>query len=285
MSNDLELVTKDKLTNYLKIAGVAGNLSKEEQDNFLNIAMEFNLNPFKREIYCTSYGQGEWKKTSIIIGYEVYIKRAERTGQLDGWHVVTSGSVKDNDLKAIITIYRKDRKYPFVHEVDYSEYVQTTFDKVTKLKRPNQIWSEKPITMLKKVATAQGFRLCFSDELGGIPYDNSELPGTMEREINIANQDVKIESPQEQLPEPTPEQPKELVYKLNDLKDKVMKSTKKGKELLTSVKNMKKHLDTNFSDCADYLECNVYLSNLAATLEKELEAEKEIEQAQQELTE
>ncbi|NUM42926.1 MAG: phage recombination protein Bet, partial [Leptospiraceae bacterium] len=189
-----EIVTPTKLENYLKIAGVASNLTKEERENFLQIAMDFNLNPFKREIYCTSYGQGEWKKTSIIIGYEVYIKRAERTGQLDGWNVTTTGSVQGNDLKAIITIHRKDRKFPFVHEVEYSEYVQTVIDKDSKKLRPNKIWSEKPITMLKKVATAQGFRLCFSDELGGIPYDNSELPGTMEREVQAAHQIKLLES-------------------------------------------------------------------------------------------
>jgi hypothetical protein len=30
--------------------------------------------------------------------------------------------------------------------------------------------------MIKKVAMAQGFRLCFSDELGGMPYTADELP-------------------------------------------------------------------------------------------------------------
>lgn len=197
MSNELETITESKLKNYLTISGVASNLTETERANFLQIAMDFKLNPFKREIYCTSYGTGQNKKTSIIIGYEVYIKRAERTGQLDGWQVVTSGSVKNNDLKATITIYRKDRKYPFIHEVDYSEYVQTTKDFNSGVVRPNKMWSEKPITMLKKVATAQGFRLCFADELGGMPYDSSELPGNEEREIIIATQNKKIETIQE----------------------------------------------------------------------------------------
>ena len=202
MSNEIntEVITKSKLENYLQIAGVAQNLTPDEQKNFLQIAMDFNLNPFKREIYCTSYGSGEYKKTSIIIGYEVYIKRAERTGQLDGWQVVTSGSVATNDLTATITIYRKDRKYPFVHEVDYIEYAQMTFDKKENRMKINSMWSTKAKTMLKKVATAQGFRLCFSDELGGIPYDSSELPGNEEREIIIDNQNKKIEA--------TPELPK-----------------------------------------------------------------------------
>ena len=192
--NELEIITESKLQDYLKISGVASNLTLDEQKNFLQIAMDFKLNPFKREIYCTSYGQGEYKKTSIIIGYEVYIKRAERTGQLDGWQVVTSGSIKNQDLKATITIHRKDRKFPFIHEVDYIEYVQYTFDKKTNQRRVNKMWEEKPITMLKKVATAQGFRLCFSDELGGMPYDSSELPGNDEREIIVSSHNKQIET-------------------------------------------------------------------------------------------
>ena len=33
--------------------------------------------------------------------------------------------------------------------------------------------------MLKKVATAQGFRLCFPEEFGGMPYTSDELPDEM----------------------------------------------------------------------------------------------------------
>lgn len=266
-NKEIELITASKLESYLQISGVAQNLTKEEQKNFLQIAIDFNLNPFKREIYCTSYGQGEYKKTSIIIGYEVYIKRAERTGQLDGWQVVTTGSVKNQDLKATITIYRKDRKFPFIHEVDYIEYVQYTFDKKTNNQRVNKMWSEKPITMLKKVATAQGFRLCFSDELGGMPYDSSELPGNDEREIVIQSQTPIIDKI-------VTDETKQPVYKLQGLKDKIAASTKKGEALLAAVQTMKKGLDTNYPDCADYTECNEYLSKIADRLIAEIEIEK-----------
>ena len=266
-NKEIELITSSKLESYLQISGVAQNLTLEEQKNFLQIAMDFNLNPFKREIYCTSYGKGDYKKTSIIIGYEVYIKRAERTGQLDGWQVVTTGSVKNQDLKATITIYRKDRKFPFIHEVDYIEYVQYTFDKQTNNQRVNKMWSEKPVTMLKKVATAQGFRLCFSDELGGMPYDSSELPGNDEREIVITSQTPIIDKI-------ITEETKQPVYKLQGLKDKIAASTKKGEALLAAVQNMKKGLDTNYPDCADYTECNDYLSKIADRLISEIEIEK-----------
>lgn len=166
----LDPVGVKELSGYLDVMGLTPLLTDKEKIQFLEISQAFGLNPFKREVYCSKYGS----QMSIIVGYETYIKRAERSGQLDGWQVVTEGKIEDNSLKAIITIHRKDRKIPFVHEVYYSEYVQKTKEgQVTKF------W-QKTHTMIKKVAMAQGFRLCFSDELGGMPYSKEEMPETEE---------------------------------------------------------------------------------------------------------
>lgn len=187
-SNMPAVLSESKLQEFLKIAGVAQKLTEEERKNFVEIAQAYGLNPFKREIYCTSYGEGQYRTTSIITGYEVYIKRAERTGKLDGWNVEVSGS--GNETKAVITIYRKDWKQPFKHEVFYSECVQVS----KKTGQPNAIWAKMPRFMVKKVAIAQGFRLCFSDELGGMPYTSDELPQEEKRETV---QDAILELPQD----------------------------------------------------------------------------------------
>ena len=158
-----EQISSDQLVSYLDTMGLSKKLTENEKNTFLQISQAFGLNPFKREIYCMKYGE----QSTIIVGYETYIKRAERTGLLDGWNVVTSG--EGNNVKATITIHRKDRTYAFIHEVVFSEYFQN-----------NKIWKEKPITMIKKVAMAQGFRLCFSDELGGMPYTSEEMPDKTE---------------------------------------------------------------------------------------------------------
>lgn len=166
MTVETAKVTDAELTMHLENLGLLKDLSVGEKNSYLQIAKAFNLNPFKREIHVSKYNG----QMSIITGYEVYIKRAERTGQLDGWNVVTTGSVKTNDLKATITIYRKDRSHPFVWEAEYSEFVQKTKEgNVTKF------W-QKATMMIKKVAISQGFRLCFSDELGGMPYTADEMP-------------------------------------------------------------------------------------------------------------
>lgn len=179
-TTELSLVNDDVLISHLDNLGLTTKLSKGEKDTFLQIAKAFNLNPFKREIHISKYGE----QMSIITGYEVYIKRAERSGLLDGWECTTSGSVKGGDLKAILTIYRKDRNHPFKWEAHYNEFVQTTRDgKVTKF------W-EKAEFMTKKVAIAQGFRLCFSDELGGMPYTQDELPDMSQQTYDTVHEVV-----------------------------------------------------------------------------------------------
>lgn len=165
-------LTKEKLNDYLNIAGVATKLSEKERKNFIEIAQAYCLNPFKREIYCVSYGYGDNKTTSIITGYEVYTKRAERTGKLDGWEVTIEGKMPD--LKAIVTIYRNDWSRPFKHEVYFEEVVQRKKDGSI-----NAMWAKMPKFMLRKVAIAQGFRLCFPDELGGMPYTADEISEAM----------------------------------------------------------------------------------------------------------
>lgn len=163
-------ISDKDLIGYLDNLGLTARLNEGEKNTYLQIAKAFGLNPFKREIHVSKYGE----QMSIITGYEVYIKRAERSGQLDGWSAVTTGSVAKGDLKATITIYRKDRSHPFIWEAIYNECVQKTKEgNVTKF------W-QKAEFMTKKVGISQAFRLCFSDELGGMPYTADELPDLTE---------------------------------------------------------------------------------------------------------
>ena len=104
------VVTKDILVDYLGAFGFASSLTKPEQQQFISIAQAYNLNPFKREIYCTPYEtnvknqDGTWGKKrqlSIVTGYEAYLKRAERLGMLDGWEVEIK--IKDNEMIGVVS--------------------------------------------------------------------------------------------------------------------------------------------------------------------------------------
>lgn len=172
-------LSTEKLQQFLSIANVGQNLPEGKRKQFIEIAQAYQLNPFKREIYCVGYGA----QTSIITGYEVYIKRAERSGKLNGWGVEIKGAMPD--MTAVITIYRKDWDRPFIHTVYFEEAAQYTKDGGL-----NSVWKKQPKFMLRKVAIAQGFRLCFSDELGGMPYTSDELPEVETKPVQAAKAPV-----------------------------------------------------------------------------------------------
>lgn len=168
----IQQVDMKTISEYLDTTGLTSQLQPNEKAMFINMARDYGLNPFKREIYCTVYGEGQWRKCSIVTGYEVYLKRAERIGKLDGWNCQIAGSLQDCTLSATVTIYRKDWSHPFTHTAYYIECVNKN-----KNGQPNAIWAKMPIFMTKKVAIAQAFRLCFSDEFGGMPYTSDEISG------------------------------------------------------------------------------------------------------------
>lgn len=181
-----QLIDDALMLRYMQSMNIASQLSENEKIQFIDIAKAYQLNPFKREIYCIAYGQGERRKLNILTGYEVYLKRAERTGKLAGWKITCTG--EGAHMKAVIEIHRKDWTMPLMHEVLFKEYAQES-----------QIWKAKPQTMLKKVAIAQGFRLAFPDELGGMPYEDSELPSNgdikLVGEVEIKKTETKKSTP------------------------------------------------------------------------------------------
>ena len=172
---------------------IAPNATDKELFMFMGIAKSYGLNPLKREVHFVKYGNAP---ASIIVGYEIYLKRAERTGKLDGWKCWIEGD------KAIIEIKRKDQSIPIKWEVDRKE-----FDK------QQSTWKAMPNFMLKKVAIAQGFRLAFPDELGGLPYLAEELPATAHITSESLDKDVvdvKPEMPPPSLPRQYEEPPESL---------------------------------------------------------------------------
>lgn len=166
-------VSREQIVKYLDTFGLTNELTEQEKSQFIEIAEAYQLNPFKREIYAVPYGEGLYRKLSIITGFEVYLKRGERTGKLDGWKAWVEGDSEEN-FKAIVEIYRKDWQHPFRHEVFWAEAAQRKKDGTL-----TQFWKKMPRYQLRKVCISQGFRLCFSDDLAGIPFTSDELPEEM----------------------------------------------------------------------------------------------------------
>jgi phage recombination protein Bet len=217
------LVNDNLLDSYFKT--LTSTLDDKERLQFIQIAKAYNLNPFKREIYCLKFGS----TIQIITGYEVYLKRAEKTGKLDGWKAEIVNEKDQNNTKAIVTIFRKDWSKAFVHEVYFKEYNST-----------NPVWKSKPLTMLKKVAIGQDFRLAFPDECGGMPYEESELDTINDKKeyIDIKKTEEKIDTKIQYATKEQVEQLEKLIKELDITTETIQKWL--DKEKVSSIEKMTK---------------------------------------------
>ena len=161
-NKDTQLAIIDSKTIKDFLFSSQTKLSESQQNMFMQLAIRNQLDPFKRDIYAIAYGND----FNIVTGYQVYIQRADSTGNLDGWECTALRGNKNELTGARITIYRKDFAHPFMWEVSLSE-----FDK------GQSSWKKMPEFMIKKVCIGQGFRLAFPNELGGMPYLQEELEG------------------------------------------------------------------------------------------------------------
>jgi phage recombination protein Bet len=148
-------------------------ISDVEIRKAIALAKHLGLDPTKREVHFVPF-KGSLQ---LVVSYTEYIKRAERSGKLNGWDVAVG---KDEvGTFAETTIYRKDWEHPLRWKVYLSE-----------VKKDTQSWKSMPIFMLKKVCIAQAFRLAFTEETNELPYEESELVPAI---------------PEEKEPEPEPE--------------------------------------------------------------------------------
>jgi hypothetical protein len=90
-------VTAETVKRYIN-----AKATDQEITLFLNQCVMFGLNPFKREIYLIKYSEKD--RATFVVGYETYLKRAERSGK---WSGVASGTEDDKSgalLKAWVDI-------------------------------------------------------------------------------------------------------------------------------------------------------------------------------------
>ncbi|QXE87378.1 phage recombination protein Bet [Geomonas nitrogeniifigens] len=157
--------------------------SKAEQQYCFAVARELGLNPILKEVQFVPRRQkvgDRWvNKVEPMVGRDGFLSIAHKSNQLAG--IETLASIKEipqlesgkwvikPQLVAECTVWRKDSSKPFTVQVSYNEYVQKTVDG-----GPTKFWSEKPETMLKKVAESQALRKAFNihgvycpEEVGG----------------------------------------------------------------------------------------------------------------------
>lgn len=158
-------ITSKLLSDYF--ATLTDKLTEVQRNQFAAVAQAFGLNPFKREIYATTYRNKDGQTVmSIVTGYEVYLKRAEMNPNYNGFE--TNFQVVNGEMGCTCKVYRKDRTMPVTSTVWMSEY-----------STGRSLWASKPRMMLEKVAIATAFRRAFPCDFGGMPYTTDELPEHM----------------------------------------------------------------------------------------------------------
>lgn len=177
-------IDEAKVKEYIEVSGLASELTENEKRQFIQFCTSYQLDPFKGEVHCSVYGQGEYRNLSLIVGFLTYVKRAELSGRLDGWSADIEGTGEDTE--AVVTIWRKDWSHEFQHRVHWNEAVQRKRDGSL-----TAFWKKMPRYLLKKTAIAQAFRLAFPAELAGMGYDEAELPEEMTQPVGNGGKEAE----------------------------------------------------------------------------------------------
>ena len=181
-------IDESKIQEYIRVSGLDSELTDNEKRQFVHFCVSYQLDPFKGEVHCSVYGQGEYRNMSLIVGFLTYVKRAELSGRLDGWSADIEGNGEDTE--AVVTIWRKDWSHEFQHRVHWKEAVQRKRDGSL-----TAFWKKMPRYLLKKTAIAQAFRLAFPAELAGMGYDEAELPEEMTQPVPTKGESQSTDTP------------------------------------------------------------------------------------------
>lgn len=158
-----------------------GAVSDQEIAMFLGLCRYQQLNPFLREAYLIKYGN---YPAAIVTAKEVFLKRARKSEQFRGYRAgviyiepeskalsFTEGMVPPGGKLAggWAEVHMQGWEFPLKVEVSFDEYVAKKKDGT-----PNRMWSEKPATMIRKVALVQALREAFPDTYQGM-YSEEEI--------------------------------------------------------------------------------------------------------------
>ena len=173
VAEDGRTYTFNEVATYVKYH--APTATQREVEEFFNYCKLRNLSPY--DVHFIKYGNGQ---PVIVVGKGAFLKRAERSKQLDGYKagVITANKetkettyrdgafyVKDKEelIGGWAEVYRKDFSHPIRSEVSTDEYMRR--------KKNGELmdnWSKMPATMIRKVALVQALREAFPSEMSGM---------------------------------------------------------------------------------------------------------------------
>lgn len=140
---------------------VAKGSTDAEFKMFIEVCKSTGLNPFLKEIWCAvpmKDGQrSQYGAVLIMAGRDGYLRVANDHPQFDGIETRVERDEKTKTpIKAVCTVWRKDRAHPTICEAYYSEYYKPGYGG-----KPS-IWDTYKSAMIGKVAEVLALKRSFS---------------------------------------------------------------------------------------------------------------------------
>ncbi len=111
---------------------------------FLEVCRGTGLNPFLKEIYFVP-------SVGVMAARDGYLRVANQHPQFDGMETRVERDEKNIPIKAVCTVWRKDRGHPVIAEAYYNEYC-----------KPGNVWATYPSAMIAKVAEVLALKRSFA---------------------------------------------------------------------------------------------------------------------------
>ncbi len=112
---------------------------------FLQVCKRTGLDPFLKEIWYVA------EKGIIMAGRDGYLRVANENPQFDGIETRVERTEAGIPIKAVCTVWRKDRSHPTICEAYYNEY-----------KSGSPVWTKYPSAMISKVAEVLALKRSFA---------------------------------------------------------------------------------------------------------------------------
>ncbi len=182
-----QVLTADTVKNYL-VSG-NGNVTDQEVLMFIELCKAQHLNPFIREAYLIKFGSSP---ANIVVGKDVFVKRAHRNPDYEGMRAGIVVATKDGEIKeregslkapgeeligGWCEVYVKDKKHPIKSLVSLEEYSKS-----------QATWKQMPMVMIRKCAIVTALREAFPEDLAGM-YDSAEIKNVPDK---LPEKEVKV---------------------------------------------------------------------------------------------
>lgn len=182
-----QVLTADTVKNYL-VSG-NGNVTDQEVLMFIELCKAQHLNPFIREAYLIKFGSSP---ANIVVGKDVFVKRAHRNPNYEGMRAGIVVATKDGEIKeregslkapgeeligGWCEVYVKDKKHPIKSLVSLEEYSKS-----------QATWKQMPMVMIRKCAIVTALREAFPEDLAGM-YDSAEIKNVPDK---LPEKEVKV---------------------------------------------------------------------------------------------